>query len=204
MKCPYCGYNETAVVDSRESEEHDAIRRRRSCQKCEKRFTTFEKIQGLELKVVKKDGNREDFDREKLKRGVVKATWKRPISMSDIEDLLDDVERKLRCKQSTEVKSWEIGNLVINRLKKVDALSYLLFASVYRDFDSLEDFGLEIARLQQLQDEETDSPVQVDPTQAGTTTKTGDKTGSQPREKANTNRERIVEKDVEKKQGSKA
>lgn len=160
MKCPYCGHNETAVIDSRESEEQDAIRRRRSCQKCEKRFTTFEKIQGLELKVVKKDGNREDFDREKLKRGVVKATWKRPISMSDIEDLLDDVERKLRCKQSNEVKSWEIGNLVINRLKKVDALSYLLFASVYRDFESLEDFGIEIARLQQMQIDDDTAKLQ--------------------------------------------
>lgn len=147
MKCPYCGYSETAVVDSRESEEHDAIRRRRSCQKCTKRFTTFEKVQGLELKVIKKDGSREEFDREKLKRGVVKATWKRPISMSDIEDLLDDVERKLRCKQGNEVKSWEIGNLVINRLKKTDALSYLLFASVYRDFNSLEDFAVEITKI---------------------------------------------------------
>jgi len=148
MKCPYCGHNETAVVDSRESEENDAIRRRRACQSCEKRFTTFERIQGLELKVIKKDGEREDFDREKLKRGIVKATWKRPVSMADIEDLLDELERKLRCKQGNEVKSWEIGNLVINRLKKIDPLSYLLFASVYRDFDSLEDFASEIAKLQ--------------------------------------------------------
>jgi transcriptional repressor NrdR len=151
MKCPYCGHSETAVIDSRESEENDAIRRRRSCQKCEKRFTTFEKVQGLELKVIKKDGEREDFDREKLKRGIVKATWKRPVSMSDIDDLLEDVERKLRCKQSNEVKSWEIGNLVINRLKKIDALSYLLFASVYRDFDSLDDFAEEIDRLRNPQ-----------------------------------------------------
>ena len=153
MKCPYCAHADTAVVDSRESEEQDAIRRRRSCQKCEKRFTTFERIQGIELKVIKKDGEREDFDREKLKRGVVKATWKRPVSMSDIEDLLDDVERKLRCKQGNEVKSWEIGNLVINRLKKVDPLSYLLFASVYRDFNSLEDFAEEISKIHTLQEE---------------------------------------------------
>lgn len=149
MKCPYCGKSETAVIDSREAPESDAIRRRRSCQSCGKRFTTFERIQGLELKVIKKDGSREDFDREKLKRGVVKATWKRPISMADVEDLLDDVERKLRLKSNTEVKSWEIGNLVINRLKKVDPLSYLLFASVYRDFDSIEDFAEEINKFKE-------------------------------------------------------
>ena len=155
MKCPYCGYTETAVIDSRENEEQDAIRRRRSCQKCEKRFTTFEKIQGIELKVIKKDGEREDFDRDKLRRGIIKATWKRPVSMADIDDLLEDVERRLRCKRGNEVKSWEIGNLVINRLKKIDPLSYLLFASVYRDFNSVEDFGLEITKLQSMQESDS-------------------------------------------------
>lgn len=147
MKCPYCGKAQSAVVDSRESDDSDTIRRRRSCSACGKRFTTYERVEGIDLKVIKKNGDKQDFSREKLRRGVVKATWKRPISMAVIEDLLDEIERKLRNKQSRDIKSWEIGNLVINRLKKIDPLSYLLFASVYRDFDSLEDFACEIEKL---------------------------------------------------------
>jgi len=147
MKCPYCGKSELSVIDSREAEDKNAIRRRRQCEKCAKRFTTYERIEGIDLKVIKKDGSKEDFNREKLRRGIVKATWKRPVSMADIEDLIEDVERKLRAKNSTEVKSWEIGNLAINRLKKIDKLSYLLFATVYRDFESLEDFKEEISKL---------------------------------------------------------
>jgi transcriptional repressor NrdR len=104
-------------------------------------------VEGIDLKIVKKDGSKEDFDREKLKRGIVKATWKRPVSMSDIDEMIEDVERKLRTRSGHEVKSWEVGNLVINRLKKLDELSYLLFASVYRDFASLEDFAEEIQKL---------------------------------------------------------
>lgn len=115
---------------------------------CSKRFTTYERIEGIELTVIKKDGTKQEFSREKLKRGIVKATWKRPVSMSQIDELIDEVERLLRQKETSEVKSWEIGNLVIKRLKKLDPLSYLLFASVYRDFDSLEDFGEEINKLQ--------------------------------------------------------
>jgi transcriptional repressor NrdR len=150
MKCPYCGKPETSVVDSREADDQTSIRRRRSCSVCDKRFTTYERVEGIDLKVIKKDGGREDFSRDKLRRGIVKATWKRPVSMSDIEDMIDEVERRLRQKKSTEVKSWEVGNLVINRLKKLDKLSYLLFASVYRDFDSVEDFQAEISRLLEL------------------------------------------------------
>lgn len=148
MKCPYCGKDDTVVIDSREAEDQCCIRRRRACSNCEKRFTTYERVEGIDLKVIKKDGSKEDFSRDKLRRGVVKATWKRPVPMSEIENLIDEIERRLRQKQSLEVKSWEIGNLVINRLKKVDALSYLLFASVYRDFESLEDFAKEISNLQ--------------------------------------------------------
>lgn len=147
MKCPYCASQNTGVVDSREAEDQTSIRRRRICNDCQKRFTTYERVEGIELKVIKKDGRREDFNREKLRRGIVKATWKRPVAMADIEELLNDIEQRLRCKQTTEVKSWEIGNLVINRLKKIDKLSYLLFASVYRDFESLEDFRDEINKL---------------------------------------------------------
>ena len=148
MRCPYCHHDDTSVVDSREAEDQTSIRRRRECDQCDKRFTTYERVEGIDLKVIKKDGSKEDFSREKLKRGLVKATWKRPISMADIEALIDEIEALLRRKRTSEVKSWEVGNLVINRLRKIDPLSYLLFASVYRDFDSLEDFAEEIEKLQ--------------------------------------------------------
>jgi len=147
MRCPYCGKVNSFVVDSRDSEDASAIRRRRACGECSKRFTTYERVEGIELKVIKKDGTKEDFSREKLRRGIVKATWKRPVTMSQVDDLIDEVERRLRSKSGMEVKSWEIGNLVINRLKKIDTLSYLLFASVYRDFESLEDFESEILKI---------------------------------------------------------
>lgn len=147
MKCPYCGKTNSFVVDSRDSEDGSTIRRRRACSECGKRFTTYERVEGIELKVIKKDGSKEDFNREKLRRGIVKATWKRPVTMSQVDELIDKVERKLRQKKAMDVKSWEIGNLVINRLKKMDTLSYLLFASVYRDFESLEDFESEIAKI---------------------------------------------------------
>ena len=154
MKCPYCDKDVTNVVDSREAEDQTTIRRRRSCSFCSKRFTTYERVEGIDLKVLKKDGTRENFSRDKLKRGLTKATWKRPISMANIDELIDEVERKLRQKKSSEVKSWEIGNLVINRLKKIDKLSYLLFASVYRDFDSIENFQEELNRLNEDEPEE--------------------------------------------------
>lgn len=149
MKCPYCGKNNTSVVDSREAEDQTTIRRRRNCGECGKRFTTYERVEGIDLKVIKKDGTKEDFSREKLRRGIVKATWKRPVSMSEVDEMIDEVERRLRQRDACEVKSWEIGNLVINRLKKLDMLSYLLFASVYRDFESVEDFIAEINKLKQ-------------------------------------------------------
>ncbi len=151
MKCPYCGKKNTSVVDSREADDQTSIRRRRSCGECGKRFTTYERIEGIDLKVIKKDGTKEDFSRDKLRRGIVKATWKRPISMSAVEELIDDVERRLRLKDASEVKSWEVGNLVINRLRKLDPLSYLLFASVYRDFESVDDFADEISKLQEIE-----------------------------------------------------
>lgn len=147
MHCPYCKTPEHHVLESRTSEDGAAIRRRRHCQSCNKRFTTYERVEGLDLKVLKKNGDIEDFDREKIKRGVIKATWKRPVSMGQIEALIDEVEASLRRRDSTTIRSYEIGKLVINRLKKIDPLGYLLFASVYRDFDSIEDFRLEIDKL---------------------------------------------------------
>ncbi len=147
MKCPYCSQQSTAVIDSRNTADNTSIRRRRSCDNCSKRFTTYERIDDIELKVVKKNGQAQDFSRDKLRRGIVKATWKRPVSMSQIDTIIDEVERTLRRKEATQVKSWEVGNLVIEHLRKIDKLSYLLFASVYRDFDSIEDFSNEIEAL---------------------------------------------------------
>lgn len=149
MQCPYCHHDDTSVLESRITAEGGAMRRRRECVKCSKRFTTYERAEGVDIRVVKKTGKIEDFDREKLKRGVMKATWKRPVTMEQIEAMVDEVERVLRRKTSTEVRSWEIGNLVINRLKKIDPLAYLLFASVYREFENLSDFEQEIKKLQE-------------------------------------------------------
>ena len=157
MKCPYCAGLDTAVIDSREADERSAIRRRRACESCQKRFTTYERVEGLDLSVIKKDGTKEEFSREKLRRGIAKATWKRPVSIAQIEALIDEVERRLRLKESNEVKSWEIGNLVIKRLRKIDPLGYLLFASVYRDFESIEDFTSEIKKIQDTVDHEKNS-----------------------------------------------
>lgn len=151
MNCPYCFDQNTCVIDSRDSDEGKSVRRRRKCEQCGRRFTTYERVEGLDLKVIKKDGSEEDFKREKIKRGLIKATWKRPVSMAEINELIDEVEQILRAKDTREIKSWQIGNLVINRLQKIDKLSYLLFATVYRDFDSLEDFEQEINNLKRRQ-----------------------------------------------------
>jgi transcriptional repressor NrdR len=148
MLCPFCKNANLSVVDSREAENGEATRRRRFCENCQRRFTTYERPEGIDMKVIKKNGETEYFSRDKIKRGLVKATWKRPVSMAQIEELINEVESKLRIKNVHEVKSWEIGNLVINRLKKLDPLAYLLFATVYRDFDSLEDFREEINKLE--------------------------------------------------------
>lgn len=137
------------MIDSRESEEGESVRRRRKCEACSRRFTTYERVEGIDLKVVKKDGTKENFDREKIRRGLVKATWKRPVTLEQIEELINEVEKLLRTGESKEIKSWQIGNLVINRLKKIDKLGYLLFATVYRDFDDLEDFKQELSRIEE-------------------------------------------------------
>jgi len=149
MKCPYCGHTDSSVLESRLSEDEQSIRRRRECNTCNKRFTTYERVEGIDLVVIKKDGTREEFSREKIKKGLMKATWKRPVSIEQIDKLVEDVERLLRRRKNKEVKSWEIGRLVIGRLRRLDPVGYLLFASVYRDFQNLEDFKREIKRLTQ-------------------------------------------------------
>lgn len=147
MLCPFCSSDKLSVIDSRDAETGAATRRRRVCDHCERRFTTYERPEGVDLKVIKKGGERECFDREKIKRGLIKATWKRPVSLSQIDALVSEVEAKLRARDVHEIKTWEVGNLVINRLKQVDPLSYLLFASVYRDFEDLKDFKQEVDSL---------------------------------------------------------
>lgn len=149
MKCPYCGSTENSVLESRINDEGNSIRRRRECSACGKRFTTYERVEGIDLTVVKKDGSREAFDRDKIKKGLMKATWKRPVSIEDIDELIDDIELKLRRRQSREIKSWEIGNMVMTRLKKLDQVGYLLFASVYRDFKDIDDFEKELKSIEE-------------------------------------------------------
>jgi transcriptional repressor NrdR len=140
MKCPFCTSTETQVLESRAVEDGNSIRRRRECVKCKKRFTTYEKIKGTVLWVVKKDGKREPFDREKLKRGVLRAIQKRPVSLDLVEDVVDQVEREMLRKEKEEVSSRAIGNAVLKRLKKIDKVAWLRFASVYLEFEDLGDF----------------------------------------------------------------
>lgn len=146
MKCPYCSKLETKVVDSRDTEE-GLVRRRRECEHCAKRFTTYEKVESLQLKVIKKDGRLEDYQREKLKGGIVKALEKRPVGGEQVEALIDDIEVKLLNRKSTEISSADIGRMVLNRLKKIDQVAYLRFASVFLEFGELSDFKREINQL---------------------------------------------------------
>ena len=140
MKCPFCAHQEDKVIDSRESKENNVIRRRRECLKCAKRFTTYEKIELIPIMVLKKDNRREEFDREKLLNGIITACEKRPISMDVLEQIVNDVERKLWNDMSKEVTSEEIGELVMKKLHDLDAVAYVRFASVYRQFEDIGDF----------------------------------------------------------------
>lgn len=147
MKCPFCGFPETKVVDKRDSAGLDSTRRRRECLSCKKRFTTYERPDASRIVVVKKDGRTEPFDRAKVLHGIVRACEKRPIAVSLMEKTADDIEAELRKGYSREVPSREIGNLVMKKLKKLDKVAYLRFASVYREFDGVDDFENELAKL---------------------------------------------------------
>lgn len=140
MRCPYCGVLDVGVLESRLADDETSVRRRRECNRCHKRFTTYERVVGVDLTIVKSDGRKESFDREKLKRGLIKATWKRSVSMADIEKLIDDIERELKNQTSTEFESTLVGRLVLERLKKLDLASYLAFASVYFNFTDVNDY----------------------------------------------------------------
>ena len=144
MKCPFCGHGEDRVVDSRESEENDYIRRRRECLKCERRYTTYERIESIPLMVVKKDGRREPFDRKKILAGLTKACEKRPVSMEQLGELTHTIERSLQNKFEKEVNSKEIGAEVMKRLHGLDDVAYVRFASVYHQFKDLNEFMEEV------------------------------------------------------------
>jgi transcriptional repressor NrdR len=145
MECPFCSSKEFKVTDKRSSPE--GIRRRRECLKCNKRFTTYERISRDDLYVIKKDGSREKFDREKLERGIDKAFEKRPISKEKIDKMISEIEEQLRKKGKKEIKSSVIGELVMRKIKKLDNVAYIRFASVYRDFQNIKDFKQEIKEI---------------------------------------------------------
>jgi len=140
MQCPYCGENNDKVIDSRLAQEGRAIRRRRECSKCYKRFTTYEQIEKIPLMVVKKDGRREPFNRDKIKDGLVKSCQKRPVSIEKIERIIDEIEIALQNKLEKEVKSSEIGEEIMRRLQNLDEVAYVRFASVYRQFKDVTEF----------------------------------------------------------------
>ena len=140
MKCIYCGAEESKVLDSRNSEESNAIRRRRECLVCGRRFTTYETIETTPILVIKNDGSRQSFDPEKLKRGIINACEKRPVSMSQIENIVGTIEKQIQNKLTQEVKSSQLGEMVMDALKGIDEVAYVRFASVYRQFKDLDSF----------------------------------------------------------------
>jgi len=147
MKCPFCDNDDTKVVDSRPTDEGQSIRRRRECEKCGRRFTTYEKIEQIPLIVVKKDGSRQTFDRAKVMNGIIKACEKRPVPMDDIEKIVDDIERGLSNLMLKEMDSSIIGEYVMEHLRDLDDVAYVRFASVYRQFTDAESFRKEIEKL---------------------------------------------------------
>ncbi len=147
MKCPYCSHEDTRVVDKRETGESNVTRRRRGCQKCNKRFTTYERVETLVLTIVKKSGGRENFDRHKLLTGLLKACEKRPVPREKVEKIVDGIESKLREHKKTEIDSKFIGELVMRKLKALDKVAYIRFASVYKEFTDLESFKDEMEKL---------------------------------------------------------
>ena len=147
MKCPYCGYEESKVIDSRPTDEGQRIRRRRECLKCKRRFTTYEKIEGVPIMVIKKDKGREPFDREKLLRGIVKACEKRPVSVEIMENMVSTIENIIQNSLDREITSVRIGDLVMEQLKGIDEVAYVRFASVYRQFKDINTFMQELRKL---------------------------------------------------------
>lgn len=146
MKCPFCGKDNTKVIDSRPTDD-SSIRRRRQCDECGKRFTTYEKIESMPLIVIKKDNNREPYDREKIVAGIVRSCHKRPISMKQINDMVDDIEGQIFNMEEKEIPTTTIGSIVIDKLKDLDEVAYVRFASVYREFKDVNTFMDEIKKI---------------------------------------------------------
>ena len=149
MKCPYCAYQESKVVDSRHSDDSTSIRRRRECLSCQKRFTTYETVESLPMIVVKKDNSRQSFDRNKILNGMVRACEKRPVSMAELEAVADEIEQIVQNSLDREVSTAHIGDLVMDRLKPLDEVAYVRFASVYRQFKDINSFMHELNKILQ-------------------------------------------------------
>ena len=147
MHCPYCGSKESEVVETRDSEYLDTIRRRRACLNCQKRFTTYERVENINLIVIKKDGRREQFSRDKLKNGIFKSCEKTTVPTEEIERIVTEIERELRGADGVEVESKKIGQMVASQLKKLDKVAYIRFSSVFRRFVDVEDFEKEVRKL---------------------------------------------------------
>ena len=147
MKCPFCGHENTRVIDSRPAEENNSIRRRRVCDECNKRFTTYEKVETIPLIIIKKDDNRETYDRSKIEAGVLRACHKRPIPAKDISALVDKVELEIFNREEREIPSKIIGEMIMNKLKDLDSVAYVRFASVYREFKDVNTFMDELKKI---------------------------------------------------------
>lgn len=147
MKCPYCNHPDTRVIDSRPAEDGSSIRRRRSCDECGKRFTTYEKIETIPMIIIKKDNNREQYSRGKIERGVLRACYKRPVSAEDIQKTVDRIETKVFSLEEKEIPSNVIGEIVMDELKRLDEVAYVRFASVYREFKDVNTFMDEIKKI---------------------------------------------------------
>ena len=147
MKCPFCGYTESKVIDSRPAEEGATIRRRRECLACSKRFTTYEIIERMPLVVVKRDGSRQSFDKVKLINGMVRACEKRPVPLQTLEQIADEIEQELQSNLEREISTVDVGEMVMQRLKNIDEVAYVRFASVYRSFKDINTFMEELSKL---------------------------------------------------------
>ncbi|MBR6231301.1 MAG: transcriptional repressor NrdR [Lachnospiraceae bacterium] len=154
MRCPFCNSDNTSVVDSRPVEDINAIRRRRKCENCSKRFTTYEKIETIPVIIIKKDQNREQYDRAKIEAGVLRACHKRPVSAAEIADLVDSVETEVFSREEKEVPSSFIGELIMKKLKNLDPVAYVRFASVYREFTDVDTFMEELKQFQRSKEKE--------------------------------------------------
>ena len=147
MKCPYCGHPESKVIDSRPADDNASIRRRRECLSCARRFTTYETVESLPIVVIKKDGSRQSFDRQKVLRGMIRACEKRPVALAELERIADEIEQELQNSMEREIRTEVIGEKVMERLRKVDQVAYVRFASVYRQFKDIDTFMAELNKL---------------------------------------------------------